>query len=142
MRTFLVGGVGYCISVFVAVAVTFICFATISPDFWYDAKGTLILFCFGLFITGTGALPGFVLALTIQVVKDIKSQYFWPVAGVFAALLTNILFMILLIPFTFVIDLSLLVSTLIGGAVGGYTYSIFHQKMNFSAQRRDAIEFL
>jgi len=142
MREFFIGAFGYCVSVFVAVAVTLICFATVSPNFWYDAKGALILFCFGLFITGTGALPGFVLAITIQVVKDIKSQHFWTVAGVFAALLANILFMMLLIPFTFVTDLVLFFSTLLGGAVGGHVYSLFHQKMNFSTQRQDVIESL
>jgi len=139
MRMILIGGFGYAASVLTAVATTLIMLVLIDVNFWYDLEGTILLFCIGITITGICAFPGFMLAVIIQVIRDVDTPYYWVASGLIAAFIGNCIFGIFMIPFKYVLEATLLIASLSGGATGGYVYSLFHKRIGFLKRTGDAI---
>ena len=136
MPVFIIRCFGYAAAVISAVMVTL--FFPVVPELvkWHDPKGLLALLVLGLAITGVGALPGFVVAVYVQSVRKIQSPYYWIVAGIFAALIANFLFAIVFIPIT---EFLVINTSLIGGAAGGFVYSLFHRRIAYLRGDLDVI---
>jgi len=142
MRIFLLTGFGYGVSIFAAVTITLLLYAYMSPDFWYDLKGIIIIYGFSLLIAGAGGLPGFISAAIIQGLQSIISPFFWMGFGLIAAAVANLLFVLLLMPFTPMVDATIFFYTSIGGLIAGCVYSLFDRRIIFLKEKRRAIPVL
>ncbi len=125
MLRFLWCGFGLGVATLTIVLVTL--FVPILPKLvtWHDPKGLLAVFLVGGFLTGLIVLPTFSFAAYVRSVKSISSPYYWLGVGGLVAFIANLLLAIIFIPYTNFIILN---SSLLGGVIGGFVYSLFYNK--------------
>ena len=118
-------GFGLGVAILAIVLVTL--FVPILPKLvtWHDPKGFLALFIVGTLVVGLIALPTFCFAAYVRSVKLITSPYYWLGVGGVVALIANLLLAVIFIPYT---EFIILNSSMIGGVVGGFIYSLFYNK--------------
>ena len=127
---------GFSLGVAILTIVLVTLFVPILPKLvtWHDPKGFLALFIVGSFVIGLIALPVFSFAAYVRSVKSITSPYYWLGVGGVVAFIANLLLAAIFIPYTQFIILN---SSMIGGVVGGFVYSLFHSKETLPMMVRD-----
>ena len=116
-------GLGFAILAIVLVTL----FVPILPPLvvWHDPKGLLAVFLVGGLLTGLIVLPSFGFASYVRSLRAITSPYYWIGVGGLTAFIANLFLAIIFIPYTNFIILN---SSIMGGLVGGFVYSLFYSK--------------
>lgn len=127
-------GFGLGVTVLTVVLVTL--FVPVLPKLvtWHDPKGLLALFLVGGFLVGLIVYPCFAFAAYIRSLKSITSPYYWIGVGGLVALIANVLLAVIFVPYT---NFLILNSSIIGGLLGGFIYSLFHEKQMLFFIMRD-----
>lgn len=118
-------GLGLAFATLAIVLVTL--FVPILPPLvvWHDPKGLLAVFLVGGLLTGLIVLPSFAFAAYVRSIKPITSPYYWIGVGGLAAFIANLFLAIIFIPY---MNFIILNSSVVGGLVGGFVYSLFYSK--------------
>ncbi len=116
-------GVGFATLAIVLVTL----FVPILPPLvvWHDPKGLLAVFLVGGLLTGLIVLPSFGFAAYVRSIKPITSPYYWIGVGGLTAFIANLFLAIIFIPY---MNFIILNSSIVGGLVGGFVYSLFYSK--------------
>ncbi len=116
-------GIGFAVLTIVLVTL----FVPILPPLvvWHDPKGLLALFLVGGLLVGLIIYPTFAFAACVRSHNLITSPYYWIGIGGLTTLISNLFLTIIFIPYTNFIILN---SSIIGGLVGGFVYSLFDSK--------------
>lgn len=127
-------GFGLGVTVLTVVLVTL--FVPVLPKLapWYDPMGLLALFLVGGLLVGLIVYPTFAFAAYICSLKSITSPYYWIGVGGLVALIVNVLLAVIFVPYT---DFIILNSSIMGGLVGGFVYSLFYSRDTFFLITRD-----
>lgn len=127
-------GFGLGITVITVVLVTL--FVPILPKLvtWHDPKGLLAFFLVGGLLVGLIVYPCFAFAAYVRSLKSITSPYYWIGVGGLVALVANVLLAVILVPYT---NFLILNSSIIGGLLGGFVYSLFNEKQMLFFIMRD-----
>ena len=92
---------------------------------WHDPKGLLAVFLVGGLLTGLIVFPSFGFAAYVRSLRGMTSPYYWIGVGGLTAFIANLFLGIIFIPYTNFIILN---SSIMGGLVGGFVYSLFYSK--------------
>ena len=95
---------------------------------WHDPKGLLAVFLVGGLLTGLMVFPSFLFASYVRSLRSITSPYYWVSVGGLTAFIANLFLAVIFIPYTNFIILN---SSIVGGLVGGFVYSLFYSKETF-----------
>ena len=131
-------GFGLGVATLVVVLVTL--FVPILPPLvtWHDPKGLLALFLVGGLLTGLALYPTFAFAAYLRSLKSITSPYYWICVGGIAAIFVNLCLAIIFMPYT---NFTVFNSSLPAGLIGGFVYSLFHDKQTFALLVDDCKRF-